>query len=425
MDCLIVGGGAAGLNAALTCRQRRPEKSVALIEAEQEVGYYRTLLPQFMVGRLEEERLFFWRPGDDPLLSVRPGMHVECLDRANQSLRLGNGEKLQYDRLILAPGGRPLMPPVCTDASCRGIFPVRSLTVAREVREWLAGHGEIVVLGGGLVGVKTAIFLRISGFAVSLVEKEDRLLPLVLSPAAAGLVKDHLSRMGINFHLSCVVEEIRTGGGAIKSVRAGGQWLPCDTLLVGIGSAPTAGFLEGTGLLENGELAVSPALQTRDEKIYAAGDAVAIFNSAGEKFIPWTWPQAVSQGKLAGANVYKPMPLPLALLTRPNSMNLHGLSMVILGAPTPGAEAVCYSSPALSVHRELFIKDGRIVGGALVGDISGAGPLHAAMSVGMKIEKATYDDLLQPHGRVISRFVGDFYGQRRQARLLLPQESTI
>ncbi|MBW2306534.1 MAG: NAD(P)/FAD-dependent oxidoreductase [Deltaproteobacteria bacterium] len=425
MECLIVGGGAAGLHAALMCRQCWPEKSVTLIEAEAETGYYRTLLPQFMVGQMEEEKLFFWKPGEDSRLKVRAGLKVESLDRINQCLRLENNEKLRYERLVLAPGGRPLMPGICADASCRGIFPVRDLTTARKVREWLDGHREIVVLGGGLVGLKTAVSLRISGFKVSLVEKEDHLLPRVLSSGAARPVEDHLRHMGMSLFLGCSLEDIRIERGSLKSVRAGSQWLPCATLMVAIGSSPDVGFLKGSGLLENEELVVSPTLQTRDEIIYAAGDAVSICNYEGEKFSPWTWPQAVSQGKLASGNLYRPIPLPLNVLTRPNSMNLHGLSIVILGPPVEGAEVIHYTESADSIYRELFIRDGRIVGGALVGDISGAGTLHAAMTTGKNAEMQDSQfefSLLQPRSRVLSRFVGNYFGQRRRARLLLHQE---
>lgn len=421
MESVIVGGGAAGLHAALTCRQCWPEKSVTLIEAEREVGYYRTLLPLFMTGQVEEENLFSWRPEEDNLFRVRSGMKAQFLDRANQTLHLENKEKLQYERLVLAPGGYPLMPDVCADKPCTGIFPVRDLTTARDIRKWIPGHKKIVVLGGGFIGVKTAVSLGASGFNVSLVEKENHLLPEALTPEAAKPVEDHLQRMGMSVVLGCVLEDIQGGKGKLKSVQVRGQWLSCDTLLVAIGSFPNVGFLEGSGLLENGELFVSPTLQTHDEKIYAAGDAVKISTPGGEQFTPWIWPQAVTQGKLAGANLYRSVPFSLQVLTRPNSMNLHGLSVAILGAPVPGAEVIRYASPEEGIHRELFIQGGRIVGGALVGDLSGAGPLHAAMITEREMDEGIYD-FLHPSSKVLSRLVGNYFSQRRQSRFLFQQE---
>ena len=421
MECVIVGGGAAGLHAALTCRQCWPEKSVTLIEAEGEVGYYRTLLPLFMTGQVEEENLFSRRPGEDDLLRVRSGIKAQFLDRANQTLHLENKEKLQYERLVLAPGGYPIMPGVCADKSCRGIFPVRDLTTARDIRKWIPPHKKILVLGGGFVGLKTAVSLGIAGFPVVLMEKENHLLPQALTREAAKPVEDHLQRMGITVVLGHVLEDIHADKRGLKSVKVGGRWLPCDTLLVAIGSTPNVGFLEGSGLLDNGELVVPPTLQTRDEKIYAAGDAVKISIPGGKQCTPWIWPQAVTQGKLAGANLYRSVPFSLKALTRPNSLNLHGLSVVILGAPVPEAEVIRYASPEEGIHRELFIHDGRIVGGALVGDLSGAGPLHAAIITEKETDEGIYD-VLRPSSKVLSRLVGDYYNQQRQARFTFDQE---
>ena len=139
MDCVIIGAGVAGMQAAFSCRQHWPQKTVTLIDAEAEVGYFRTLLPQFMVRTLAQSKLFFWKPEDDPLLVVRPGLRAASLDRSNQRVLLQNGEKIAYERLILASGGRPIIPGMCARSSCNGIFPIRYLTSAREVQKWLPG----------------------------------------------------------------------------------------------------------------------------------------------------------------------------------------------------------------------------------------------------------------------------------------------
>jgi len=404
MEIIVVGGGPAGFQAGIHCRQCWPKKSVTIIEAEKEIGYSRPLLPQFMGGQLKEEKLFIWRTIADPLFQVRTGIKVQLVDKANQTLQLENQEKLQYERLILAPGGSPIIPLLGSRNSLKGIFPVRSLTTARQIREWLSEHRQIIVLGGGLVGVKTAVYLQLSGFQVSLVEKEAHLLPQALTASASKLVENHLQQMGIRLFWECPLTEIQGDHGEIKFIKLGGQYVPCDTLLIAAGSTPNVAFLEDSGLLENGELLVSPALQTRDPKIFAAGDAVTISASKGEKLTPWTWPQAFSQGELAAENLYRSVPLPLNFLTRPNSLNLHGLSVIILGPPVPGAEVISYGSPSEGVYRELFLVDGRIVGGALIGDISGAGPLHTMMIGGQKID-GELSKLIKPRARIFFDFL--------------------
>ena len=396
MGCVILGGGVAGFQAAFACRKYWPDKSITLVDAENEIGYYRTLLPQFMMGTITEEKLFFWRPEDDSKLTVHAGVKVISLDRDKQQLRSDDGKVIEYERLILACGGRAIIPPVCPDNTCGGVFPVRYLTAARDIKKWLPSHPSVVVLGGGLVGVKTAAHLAHSGFKVTIVEQEEHLLPQALSSNAAALVKQHLEEIGIRIYLGSSVDDIQVAQGKLKAIQTGGRWLSCETLLIATGSTPDVEFLSESGLLEDNILSVSPDLRTKDGNVFAVGDAVTITNK--DAYTPWTWPQAVNQGKLAAANLYDPIPAPLKVLSRVNAMNLFGLSLTVLGAPVRDAEVIRYDNPHDRVYREIYVKNEQIVGGALVGDISGAGMLHALMISGGKVGKDD-SDLLTPHGK--------------------------
>jgi len=416
MSCIIVGGGVAGFQAAATCRSLRPEQAVTLIDAEKETGYYRTLLPQFICGALPEQKLFFPRADDDPLLTVRTGVRVKELDRRECRLILEGGESLPYDRLILAQGGDPLMPGILAGPPARGIFPVRDLTTARAIKAWLADHRRVIVFGGSLVGVKTAVHLCQAGFDVTMVVRRGHILLRALSTESAALVEAHLARMGVRLAVDSPLEDIRVEQGEIAGIKAGGRWLEGDTLLVAAGTVTTPSFLEGTGLITDGQLVVSPALQTADRRIFAAGDVAVIATAGGDMVSPNTWPQAVSQGRTAAENLYRQTPEPHRDLARVNAMELHGLAMVILGPPVEGAQVIAYARPAQQVRRELFVVGGRPVGGALIGDISAAGTLRALIASGREITEAEAG-LLRPRSRNTIRF-SETTG-RRQA-LILP-----
>jgi nitrite reductase (NADH) large subunit len=305
------------------------------------------------------------------------------------------------------------MPGILSEQSCQGIFPVRDLTATRKAKAWLPGHRKVVILGSSLVGVKTAVYLRMAGLKVSLIVRRNHTLLRVLSPNAAKFIDAHLQRLGIDLYSNSNLEDLRVRDGVIDAVKAGQKWLPCETLLVAAGATPDSRFLKESDLLEDGALIVSSSLQTRDPRIFAAGDAATIRIEGRENLSPGTWPHAVTQGKLAGENLYASAPRPLGVLTRVNCMNLSGLPLVILGPPVPGAETVSHSNPSRKVYRELFIANERIVGGALVGDITGAGPLHAMINRGEPVgEKAR--DLVCPHGRTLHQRVRA-EGRRRRA----------
>jgi NADPH-dependent 2,4-dienoyl-CoA reductase/sulfur reductase-like enzyme len=370
-----------------------------------------------MTGQAQEEKLFLFKPAEDPFLQVKTEAKVQSLDREKQTLRLESGEEIEYQRLVLAPGGRPIIPRLEGADGLEGVFPVRNLPEAQRVRSWITKEQKIIVLGGGLVGVKTAAYLRAAGYQVSVVEKEDHLLPQALKSNAARLVETHFRQMGVDLYLSQTLEAAEGDHGKMKRARVGGRWVPCDTLLLAIGSIPNVSFLENSGLLEDGRLRVSPSLQTKDSRIFAAGDAVTIFAGDGNKYTPWTWPQAVSQGKLAAANLYRSQPVPLKALTRVNSMNLQGLSLNMLGAFVQGSEEVSYLPQAGGVLRQVFLHEGRIIGGALVGDITGAGPLHHLMING-KGSAQEISRFIKPSFGLLPRGLSDRGLERRRARLI-------
>lgn len=395
--CVIIGGGAAGFSAAETITKVLCKAPVLLLEEEEEAGYFRALLPQFITRTIEEHRLFFSEERRPNGVTLETGVRVESLDPRSRTLGLSDGREVAYERLIVACGAKPIVPSPC-DTRYRGVFAVRSLKDGRAIRDWLSKDRAVVVLGGGLVGVKTASHLAEAGYRVTVVEREERLLPQALSARAAERARRHLESMGVFVITGSSVEEMDVSGGAIKSVRVGGRWRACGSLLVAVGAVPNIAFLEGTGLVREGELVVNLYLQTPDSRIYAAGDGVTI-RAEGREFRPWTWPQAVLQGKIAAANLFRESKISLLDTYRANTMNLSGLPLAILESPGAKAEVVSYECREKGLYREIFLDNGRIVGGALLGDMRGAGNLYRAMVSGVVLEDPF--QWVRPHSSVV------------------------
>ena len=422
MDCVIIGGGVAGIEAAKAVRHCSPDKTVILLDAENEIGYYRTLIPQYMAETLTEKKLFFFDPDHDSQLIVKTGCRVLSLDRRMKRVILKNDEVIEYERLILAVGGRPIVPPIFRNTTIKGIYPVRYLPDARPVRKSISSRPHLVILGGGLVGVKTAAHFAHTGLQVTLVEKEDRLLPMALSKKASGPVETHLNELGIRLKLGCSVDDIKSENKQLTAVSVAGEWIDCGLLLLAAGSIPDIEFLVDSELLEDNRLVVSSALQTRDENIFALGDAVTI--KSDRIHTPWTWPQAVIQARHVGANLFRSSPVPIHAISRVNAMNLFGLSLTVLGPPVEGAEVVSYSNPANNTYRELFLIDHRIMGGALVGDIRGAGSLHAKMVAGEELDTQN-PELIDPRGTAFSGPAWHNLMQNRRAWIMPREEMNI
>ncbi|MFF1809598.1 NAD(P)/FAD-dependent oxidoreductase [Streptomyces sp. NPDC058251] len=269
---VIVGASAAGLTAAETLRRRGWGGDLTLIGEEQHPPYDRPpLSKQILTGAWEPERATLRSPQDLARLEadLRLGQRATALDVEGGQVRLGDGESIGFDGLVIATGVAPRRLP---DSELAGVHVLRTLDDALALRAALLTGARVVVVGAGFLGTEVAAAARTMGLEVTVVEPEpvpvrrpfgDRIGTLV-----AGLHRDH----GTRLRCGIPVRRLRGAGGRVTGVELGdGTTLSADVVVLALGSAPATGWLTGSGL-RLGDGVVCDVLCQAGPGIYAAGD---------------------------------------------------------------------------------------------------------------------------------------------------------
>jgi NAD(P)H-nitrite reductase large subunit len=390
---VIVGQSAAGLSAAEAIRTVDGGGDITLVSDEPGPGYSRVLLSHYLEGEIGEDELY-WRGRDlAERLGARTRLGVKAvgLDPEGRRLTLADGEELTYTKLLLATGARPqgVEAPGC---GLQGIYTLRTLAEARAIRAAAERAGRALVVGGGLVALKAACALQRLGVQVTLAVSSAHLLSRNLDREGAALVQRHLEEHGLRVLLNEAVEGFE--GDSAGRVRAagltGGRLVPCELVVTGKGVLPNVELARAAGLLVRRGIVVGPTMEASPPGIYAAGDVAEGFDPVREEYaVNAIWPSAVAQGKAAGRN--------MAGLVRRfpgmpgmNSVVFAGLPLITAGAVReegPGCEVFTQSSPAERIYKKLVVRDGRVVGLCLIGDVAGAGLIIGLMKAGTSVER--------------------------------------
>ncbi len=390
---VIVGHSAAGLAAAEAIRKVDRRGALTVVSDEPRPGYSRVLLSYYLEGEVREEELG-WR-GDDAAgrlkVETRLGVKAVALDPKARRLTLADGEELTYTRLLLATGARP-QTVEAPGSGLRGIFTLRTLTEARGLRAAAERAERALVVGGGLVALKAGWALRKLGLQVTLAVSSPRLLSQNLDREGAALVQRHLEENGLQFLLEEPVEAFE--GDAAGRVRAaalaGGRVVPCDLVVVGKGVRPNVELALSAGLTVRRGIVVDSTLETSQAGIYAAGDvAEGLDPVTGERRVNAIWPSAVAQGRTAGLNMAG-LGRTFPGLPGMNSVVFAGLPLITAGMAQgegPGCEVFARRSPGERIYQKLVVRDRRVVGLSMVGEVASAGLIIGLMRAGADVEE--------------------------------------
>jgi len=302
---VILGNGVCGMEAALALRRREAEARITIVSEEHDHFFSRPALMYVLCGQLDlratepYDRGLYARMGFERVRKRALG-----LEAAERSLVFEGGERLGYDKLLLAAGSRA-RPAPWPGAEGPGLHYFVTLGdllgLDREAKPGM----RAVVIGGGLIGVEVAEVLVQRGLGVVFAIRENWYFPLALDRNEAALVSEHMGNQGVDVRLGVSVEEVLRDGGRLRGVRIGGGEVPADLVVSAIGVVPNTGFLEGSGLSlsPGGAVEVDDALRTNLAGVWAAGDCANVAWADGSRRPEQLWYTARDQGRVAAASM--------------------------------------------------------------------------------------------------------------------------
>ena len=298
---VIVGAGLAGAKAAEALRDSGFDGQISLIGAEEHLPYERPpLSKEYLTGKADRDSVFVhgqtWYRQQD--IDLRLGSPAAAIDRAARLVRLADGARLPFGKLLLTTGARPRQL-----AGITGVHYLRTLDDSDRLKEILATGSRLAVIGGGWIGLEIAAAARQAGLQVTVLESLELPLLRVLGHEMAQVFADLHRSAGVDLRLGARIEEIISTGSTATGVRlADGTLIGADAVLAGIGATPRTELAEQAGLeIENG-IVTSAALRTSDPDIFAAGDVASAFHPLlGHHVRVEHWANALKQPAVAAA----------------------------------------------------------------------------------------------------------------------------
>ena len=357
---VVIGNGIAGVTAADHVRRRHPDCAIDVVAAEPHPLYNRMGISRLIYGRSAMVGLHLLPDAwyDDNRVTCWLNTRAAEIDREAGVVVLGSGERLPFDRLILATGSDAHLPQIA-GFGAPGTFVLRTASDALSIRGYVqqVGAGRAVVAGGGLLGLEAAYAVHKLGLRTTVLERGPWLLRRQLDAAAGALLRGYLENLGIEILLDAQAVSIEDAAVTLADGRA----VAADVFLVAAGIAPAVDLARRAGLEVARGVVVDDLLRTSDERILAVGDAAEWRGS-----ILGLWPVAVEQAEVAaenavgGSRAYAGT-VPVTML------KVVGVELLSVGAIEGATEIADVDDGALRYRKLVIDADGRAVGAILLG----------------------------------------------------------
>jgi NAD(P)H-nitrite reductase large subunit len=380
MNYIIIGNSVAAVGAIRGIRKIDQQGNITVISRERHIAYGRPLISYLLGGQVTEKRMAYL-PEDfyeNNRINLLLNSEVTGLNTKKKQVRLAGGDTITYDKLLIATGGDPFVPPIEGMAGKGKVFTFTTWDDAEKMKGLSHDIGRVVVIGGGLIGLKAAEGLHQLGKQITIVELADRILSTAFDRPAGRIVAKKMKANGIDVITEDTVVRVEGNGAEISGVTLkSGDFIPCDTVIVAIGVRPAAAFLKGSEVEVNRGIVVNDSMETNVAGVFAAGDvAEARDFFSGQKNPMPIWPDAYIQGDIAGTSMAGGEKSYSGGLSM-NSLELFKVPTISMGITNPTDpkkfEILTYQDLESNQYRKIILKGDLLVGAVLVGNVERAG----------------------------------------------------
>ncbi len=391
---VVIGNGMAGARTVeeILARGGGELFDITMFGAEPYGNYNRIMLSNVLAGVSEDAGIFLnglpWY--EENGITLHAGTRVRRINSYARKVYPEQGPAVRYDKLIIATGSLPYVPDIPGLRSAdrgfhQGVFTFRTLDDTRNMIRYARGHRSAVVIGGGLLGLEAARGLQAHGLEITLVHAAPYLMNQQLDPQACAMLRRSVQNLGITVELSARTTEV-LGADRVFGVRlADGRELPGDMVVIAAGIRPNVEFARRSGLTVERGIVVDDQLRAEGERdIYAVGECAQHRDQVYGVVAP-LWEQAkVLADHITGAD-------PAAayhgsrIATKLKVAGVDVASMGVTGPERDDDEFVVFSEPKRGIYKSVVIRDGRLIGATLLGDLGKVAFLVQAFDRGLPL----------------------------------------
>ena len=395
---VIVGASAGGIGAVEAIREVDPLGTIVVISDEPYPQYSRPMISDFVSSKADFQKMKFrsddfWKENNVEALTSKRAI---ALNLNEKTVSLESGEKVAYEKLLLATGGKPFVPKM--DGSDKeGVF---TFTTIKDAERLAAKIDSInaksaIVIGAGLIGISVTEALSKRGLKVTMVELQEKILSLLLDAKASDIVENIVRKAGVDIITGQSVQRI-TGKLGNKGAVGGviltkGDQVPCDLVIVAIGVVPRTELVIGTDVKVNRGIVVDKMMQTNVPGVYASGDVAETYDFIlnQNRLLP-LWPLAIQEGQVAGCNMAGKKTTYLGG-TNMSSLKYFGIPIISMGLVNPQEdptlEVLVKQDVAHNLYKKLVLRNNVVIGMTIVNYIERAGVIFYLMKNAINVKR--------------------------------------